>query len=217
MEQSEIEKKLMKTGTTTVGIVCKDGIVLAADKRTSAGYLIANKNSKKISKISDYAAITHAGLVSDAQLLTRIIKAQIRLEQMRRGKPLYMKEVANLLGNLLYGNIRRMSMVPGIVGFILGGKDSKGYSLYDLGIDGSITEFHDYASTGSGSVFAFGVLESSYKEGLTVEEGIKLAVKAVNASMQRDMASGGGVDVITITQKGVEKALEKIIDSRISA
>src|SRR3989344_5284154 len=212
-----MNNKFMKTGTTTVGIVCKDGIVLAADKRTSAGYLIANKNTLKISKIADNAAITHAGLVSDAQLLTKIIRAQIRLEQMRRNKQLYIKEVANLLANLLYANIRRMSMVPGIVGFLLGGKDSKGYYLFDLGIDGSITEFHDYASTGSGSVFSYGVLESSYKEGITIEEGIKLAVKAINASMQRDMASGGGIDIVTITQKGIEKVMDKIIDSRISA
>src|SRR3989344_403592 len=157
MDTESIEKNIMKTGTTTVGIVCKDGIVLAADKRSSAGYLIANKTQKKISKICDYAAITHAGLVSDAQLLTRIIKAQIRLEQMRRNKPLYIKEIANLLGTLMYSNIRRMSMVPGIVGFLLGGKDIKGFYLFDLGIDGSITEFHDYASTGSGSVFSYGV------------------------------------------------------------
>ena len=207
--------KVMKTGTTTVGIVCKDGIVLAADKRTSAGYLIANKNTLKISKIADYAAITHAGLVSDAQLLTKIIKAQIRLEHMRRNKPLYIKEIANLLANLLYANIRRMSMVPGIVGFLLGGKDSKGYCLYDLGIDGSITEFRDYASTGSGSVFAFGVLESSYKEGLTVEEGMKLAMKAINAAIQRDMASGGGIDILTITSKGIERAMDKQIETRL--
>ncbi len=215
--EENIIKNLMKTGTTTVGIVCKDGVILAADKRSSQGYLIANKNQKKISKIADNAAITHAGLVSDAQLLTRIIKAQIRLEIMRRNKQLYVKEIASLLGNLLYGNIRRMSMVPGIVGFLLGGKDSKGYFLYDLGIDGSITPFTDFASTGSGSVFAYGVLESSYKENMTTEEGIKLAVKAVNAAMQRDMASGGGVDVVTITQKGVERVMEKLIDSRISA
>src|SRR3989344_7885244 len=110
--EEDMVKNLMKTGTTTVGIVCKDSVVLAADKRSSQGYLIANKNQKKISKIADNAAITHAGLVSDAQLLTRIIKAQIRLEIMRRNKQLYVKEIASLLGNLLYGNIRRMSMVP---------------------------------------------------------------------------------------------------------
>lgn len=210
-----MNNKVMKTGTTTVGLVCKDGIVLAADKRTSAGYLIANKNTLKISKIADYAAITHAGLVSDAQLLTKIIKAQIRLEQMRRNKPLYIKEVANLLANLLYSNIRRMSMIPGIVGFLLGGKDIKGYYLYDLGIDGSLTEFKDYASTGSGSVFAFGVLESSYKEGLTVDEGMKLVMKAINAAIQRDMASGGGIDIVTITQKGVERVMDKQIEAKL--
>ena len=215
MDTESIEKNIMKTGTTTVGIVCKDGIVLAADKRSSAGYLIANKTQKKISKICDYAAITHAGLVSDAQLLTRIIKAQIRLEQMRRNKPLYIKEIANLLGTLMYSNIRRMSMVPGIVGFLLGGKDIKGFYLYDLGIDGSVTDYKDFAATGSGSVFAFGVLEDSYKPNLSVDEGVKLAVKAVSAAMQRDMASGGGLDVVTITQRGVEKVMEKLVDTRL--
>src|SRR3989344_2623103 len=94
----------LKTGTTTLGIICKDGIVLAADKRTSAGYMIANKRTNKINQISDYAVITQAGLVSDAQLLTRIIKAQIKLEEMRRSSPLHMKEVANLLASLLYTN-----------------------------------------------------------------------------------------------------------------
>ena len=205
----------IKTGTTTIGIVCKDGIVLAADKRTSAGYMIANKRTNKINQISDYAVITQAGLVSDAQLLTRIIKAQIKLEEMRRSSPLHMKEVANLLASLLYTNIRRMSMVQSIVGFLLAGKDSKGFHLYDLGIDGSVTKFDDYASTGSGSNFAMGVLESSYTKNMSLEEGIKLGMKAINTAMQRDMASGGGVDVVTITSKGVERVVEEILDTNL--
>ena len=205
----------LKTGTTTLGIICKDGIVLAADKRTSAGYMIANKRTNKINQISDYAVITQAGLVSDAQLLTRIIKAQIKLEEMRRSSPLHMKEVANLLASLLYTNIRRMSMVQSIVGFLLAGKDSKGFHLYDLGIDGSVTKFDDYASTGSGSNFAMGVLESSYTKNMSLEEGIKLGMKAINTAMQRDMASGGGVDVVTITSKGVERVVEEILDTNL--
>ena len=205
----------LKTGTTTLGIICKDGIVLAADKRTSAGYMIANKRTNKINQISDYAVITQAGLVSDAQLLTRIIKAQIKLEEMRRSSPLHMKEVANLLASLLYTNIRRMSMVQSIVGFLLAGKDSKGFHLYDLGIDGSVTKFDDYASTGSGSNFAMGVLESSYTKNMSIEEGIKLGMKAINTAMQRDMASGGGVDVVTITSKGVERVVEEILDTNL--
>lgn len=205
----------LKTGTTTLGIICKDGIVLAADKRTSAGYMIANKRTNKINKISEYAAITQAGLVSDAQLLTRIIRAQIKLEEMRRVSTLQMKEIANLLASLLYTNIRRMSMVQSIVGFLLAGKDSKGFHLYDLGIDGSVTKFDDYASTGSGSSYAMGVLESSYTKNMSLDEGIKLAMKAINTAMQRDMASGGGIDVVTITSKGVDRVVEEVLDTNV--
>ena len=209
MRTEALNKEVVKTGTTTLGLICKDGIVFAADKRTSAGYMIVNKRQRKIAKISDYIAITHAGLVSDAQLLTRIIRAQVRLDSLRRGKTLYVAEVANLLGNLLYSNIRRPSMVPGIVGFLLGGVDQKGFHLFDLGIDGSITKYTDFASTGSVSITAIGVLEALYIPNMSMKEGIELAKKAVNAAVQRDMASGDGIDIVTITEAGVQPLMEK--------
>ncbi len=211
-----MEKNILKTGTTTVGIVCKDGIVLAADRRMSAGYMIASKKTEKIIPISEDIAVTTAGMVSDAQLLTRIIKAQIRLESIKRGKKLTVREVASFLGSMVYGNIRRMSMVPSIVGFLIGGRDKKGFHLYALGIDGSIIEYDDYCADGSGTMFSIGVLESSYKKDLTVEEGIKLAVKAVSTSIQRDMASGNGIDVVSITDKGMKKVVEREINTSLT-
>lgn len=205
----------VKKGTTTVGIVCKDGIVLAADKRASAGYLIANKREQKVHKVSDNIAVTIAGLVSDAQLLVKLIRAQIKLEEIRRLKIIQIKEAANLLGGLLYQNIRRMSMVPGIVAFLLGGKDNQGFHLYELGIDGSITDHSEFASTGSGSVVAYGVLETLYESNLTVDQGVKLAVKSINAAIQRDMPTGNGIDVVTITKNGVKKVLSETIDMNL--
>ena len=202
------DKELKKTGTTTVGIVCKDGIVLAADKRVTAGY-IANKHFKKITIVTDALAVTMAGLVSDAQLLTKLIKAELKLKDVQTGRTSTTKEAANLLAGMLYSNIRRMSMIPGIVGFLAGGIDDYGHHLYDLGVDGSIMKIRDFASDGSGSVFAIGVLETLYKKGMTVDEGVKLAVKSVNAALQRDTASGDGIDVVTITSKGVKQVLEK--------
>ena len=208
MEIKDTEK-LVKTGTTTIGIMCKDGIVLAADKRSSAGYMVANKKQVKIVQISDKMAVTQAGLVSDAQLLSRIAKAEIKLKDVQTNRNTSVKEAANILAGLLYSNIRRMSMVPGIVGFLLGGADDEGYHLYELGVDGSVTKFDDFVSDGSGSVFALGVLESEYRKGLTIEDGIELAVKAISSALKRDMATGNGIDVIKITQKGVEKVFTK--------
>lgn len=210
-------ENIYKTGTTTLGIVCKEGIVLAADKRmTLGGQIVSSKDFPKVIIIDDDLALTVAGGVSDVQLLIKIIKAQLKLEQMRRGKKLPIHSAANLLANLVYQNIRKMSMIPGITGFLIGGKDSNGFYLFSLGIDGSLVEHKDYTSDGSGFMFALGVLESSYKKDMTIEEGIKLAVKAINAAIQRDTASGSGIDVITITKAGTKKVLEKQIESKLS-
>src|SRR3989344_3998306 len=102
-----MEKGIIKTGTTTLGIVCKDGIVLAADKRATAGYLLVSKKEEKIIQISDNLVVTTAGVVSDVQLLIKIIKAQLKLDEIRTGRTVSVKEAANLLGGLVYSNIRK--------------------------------------------------------------------------------------------------------------
>lgn len=208
MEEKDKEK-LVKTGTTTVGIVCSDGIVLAADKRSSAGYLVANRKQTKLVKIADNMAVTQAGLVSDAQLLSKLIKAEIKLKDIQTGRNTTVKEAANLLAGLLYQNIRKMSMVPGIVGFILGGFDEEGPQIYELGVDGSVTKMDEFASDGSGSVFALGVLETLYQKGISMDEGVKLAVKAINAALKRDLATGNGIDVLSISKEGVKHVFTK--------
>ncbi|MEM0230616.1 MAG: proteasome subunit beta [Candidatus Woesearchaeota archaeon] len=210
-------ENVIKTGTTTVGIVCKDGIVLAADKRATAGYLIASKKTEKIHQISENIAVTMAGTASDAQLLVKIARAELKLKALRTGQEISVKEAANLISRLVYDNIRKFSSIPGISQFILAGKDSKGFGLYDLFPDGTIEECEDYMASGSGSVMAFGVLETLYRKGMSIDEGIKLAVKCLNAAIQRDIASGSGFDVVTITNEGVKKVLEKDINAMIQA
>jgi len=198
-------KNSVKKGTTTVGIVCKDGIVLAADKRASAGSFVANRDVDKVHKVNDDMAITMAGLVSDAQLILKLSKAELKLNQMRNAKKPSMKEAANLIANIFYQNIRRPSMVPGIVAFLLGGRDNNGFYLYDIGIDGALMPIKDFTSTGSGSMMAFGVMETLYKDGMSIDEGISLAKKAINSAIQRDVNTGDGIDIFTITGKGVNK------------
>lgn len=211
-----IENKLHH-GTTTVGIICKESVILAADRRTSAGYLVADKRTKKVKQITDHMAITTAGLVSDAQLFTRIIRAQLKLLQIRKNKEPTVKEAANLLASLSYVNIRRPSMVPGIVGFLLGGADRFGYHLYELGIDGSVTKADDYKSDGSGSIVAMGVLETLYKKDMPTDEGVALAIKAINAALQRDLATGNGIDVFVVNKDGVKHAFGKELDMTVKA
>lgn len=207
--------ELVKTGTTTIAMVCKDGVVVAADKRSTAGNLVANKKQVKIVQIASRMLIAQAGLVSDAQLLSKLIRAEIKLKDIQTSRPSTVKEVANLLAGFLYANIRRPTMIPGIVAFLLGGVDEEGCHVYNLGIDGSVTKKDDFDSEGSGSVFALGVLETLWKKGMGIDEGVHLAVKAVNAALQRDTATGNGIDVWAITVDGAREVLVKEVDTGI--
>jgi len=202
-------------GTTTVGIICKDGVVLAADKRATAGNLIVNKRTDKIYEISSNMVITMAGTVSDAQLLSKLIKAELQLKKIRSGREPNVKESANLLAGMVYSNIRRMSLIPGISHFLLGGKDETGYYIYDIFADGSLTPCEDFVTSGSGSVFAYGVLETLYTPNITTEQGVELAVKSINAALARDTATGNGIHIVTITSKGITNVVDKDVDTRI--
>ena len=213
MEESLISKT--RHGTTTIGLMCKDGIVLAAEKRATAGTFVADKKSEKIYKITDNLVITTAGTVSDAQLLTKLIRAELKLKEVRTDRGSTAKEAANLLASLIYGNIRKYSLIPGITQFLLAGTDKEGYHLYDLFVDGSVMECDEYVSSGSGSTVVYGVLEAMYRKDMTLKEGIELCVKCLNVAMQRDIASGNGMLIYTISKDGIKKVLDRDIDSTL--
>jgi proteasome beta subunit len=199
----------LRKGTTTLGIVCKDGIIMAADRRVTAGHSIAHKNVRKVLPVSENMAITTAGLVSDIQLFTKVIKAQLMLLKLRKGKVPSVREGASMLSSLAYSNIRRPSMIPGIVGFLLGGHDRTGFHLHELSFDGTVLEVEEFASDGSGSRVAIGVLETLYRKDMTCDEAKEIAIKALVSAMNRDSATGEGIDIIRINTKGVEYITHK--------
>jgi proteasome beta subunit len=195
-----IEKRIenLQTGTTTLGILGKDFVVLAAERKATMGYLVASKNTKKIMQLENHAGMTIAGSVGDAQALERYIKAEIKLYQFEEARRISIKSIATLVANILYAR----SYYPYYVQLLIGGYDTAP-RLFSFDPSGSVVEEESYFSTGSGSVMALGVLEDNYKEGLDVESAKKLAVRAVRAAIERDIASGGsGIDVTIITQKG---------------
>ncbi|MBU0757333.1 MAG: proteasome subunit beta [Nanoarchaeota archaeon] len=203
------DKNIMKTGTTTVGIVSKECIILAADKRATAGNFIADKKVEKVVKINDYMALTTAGSVSDIQLIVKLIRAELKLKEIRAGRRSTIKEAANLLAGIVYQSIRGYSMIPGIVHFIFAGADQTGVHMYDIYPDGSVSSIDTFVASGSGSMFAYGLFETQYKADISKQNAIDLAVKAVNAAIQRDSASGEGIDVVSIDANGVKKELSK--------
>ena len=190
---------------TIVGIVCKDGVVLAAEKRVTYGRLIMSRTGKKVFKITDRIGMTVAGLVADMQVLSKELEAMSRMYAMEERRPISVRAAATLLSNILY----ERKMVPFFSQTIVGGVDEKGPTIYTLDLLGSLLK-DSYAAAGSGSEIALGTLERYYKEGMDINEGKDLAIRAIRAAAKRDVLSGEGIDVMVITGKGIEVFEEKI-------
>lgn len=205
------EERLLK-GTTTIGLVCKDGVVLATERRATAGNLIANKMTQKLFKIDTNLGITVAGLVGDAQVLARYLKAEVALYRLRRGAPLTAEGAATLLANILNGN----RMFPYYAWLILGGVDGKGGHVFSVDPAGGSIE-DKFVSVGSGSPFAYGVLEEGYSRDMSVADGVDLAIRGLTAAMKRDSASGDGYIVHTITAKEYKEYSDDEIHKRLKA
>lgn len=203
----------MKTGTTTLAIMCKDGIVTAADKRATAGHMVVNRDIEKVIVVNERLVMTIAGSVSDIQLLSKYIKAELRIHSLRIGRMSTVKEAANLLSSLVYSGIR--NYFPAITHFVLSGKDEQGYHIYDIFPDGSISDIKDFVSSGSGSIFALGLLEGNYHTDIDIKQGIELAKQAMNSALVRDSASGNGADIYTVDENGITKAESIIINTGI--
>jgi proteasome beta subunit len=181
--------------TTIVGIKTKEGVVLGSDRRASKGFFIGSKITQKIAKVDDTLAIAIAGQLSDAEYLIRVAKAERKLLELRRGFPLTVKESSRLIANLAYSGLK--SYQPYFVELLVAGVDDNGGHIYAADMSGALTT-EDFASSGSGSPIAYGVLESVYHKNITNEEAKEIATKAVAAAMERDPGSGNGIDVLVI-------------------
>jgi proteasome beta subunit len=197
----KIENMVLK-GTTTIGIVCRDGIVLATDTRVTMGYFIAHKHGKKVYRLDDHLAITIAGVVADAQNVVEILKANASLFFLNKGRRIPVSAAARLAANILFSS----RGYPLIMQALVGGVDDNGSHVFSIDPFGSVIE-ETCVSTGSGSPIAYGVLEDGYSKELSIEEGKLLVIRAVTSAMKRDAGSGDSFDVVTITDKEGYKEL----------
>ena len=193
----EIPKKLAMKGTTTIGVVCKNGVILSSDTRVTMGYFVAHKRGKKIHKIDDHLAMTIAGTVADAQWTVDILKANAQLYKLTNHRKMPVSAAARLIANLLFSS----RYYPLLTQVLIGGVDDTGPHVYSLDPLGSLTE-EKCVATGSGSPIAYGVLEDQYREDATVEELLPIVVRAVHSAMKRDAASGDSFDVAIIDENG---------------
>jgi len=211
---AELKKLILKTGTTLIGIVCKDGVVMAADRQSTGGQsLVLDKNATKVYPINDYLVISGCGMASDAHRVPKILSAELKLKELRSKSRPTVKQAASLLSNLNYSGIRQPSMIPQQAGFLIAGFNEDGSTgLFNVMPDGATIDVKDYdASVGSGMPYVLGLLERQYKKDLSIKEGVELAKEALKSSTQRDTGSGYGIDIFTITKEGIKKVVSQEI------
>ncbi|OYT47074.1 proteasome endopeptidase complex, archaeal, beta subunit [Candidatus Bathyarchaeota archaeon ex4484_231] len=198
--KEEQSQYLYVPGATTVGVVCKDGVILASEKRVSYGSFVVSRAGKKIFKITENIGAACAGLVSDMQILVREVEAYANLFKLEVGRRISVKAAAKMMSNLLFS--RRL--FPLITQTIVGGIDDEGPTLYVLDVLGSNIP-DKYTAVGSGAEIAIGVLEEAYREDMTVEEGKELVTSAVKSAISRDAMSGDGIDFLIIKKDGIKE------------
>jgi proteasome beta subunit len=204
MSNNDSINKLVLKGTTTTGVVCKDGVILASDTRVTMGMYVAHKHGKKVYKIDDHLGMTIAGTVADAQWTVDVLTANAQMYRINRDRPLPVASAARLVANLLFS----ARYVPLLTQVLIGGVDDTGPHIFSLDPFGSLTE-EKCAATGSGSPIVYGVLEDKYKEGMSVKELLPAIAKAVNSAMKRDAASGDSFNIAVIDNKGYHELTEK--------
>ena len=191
-------------GTTTIGLVFSEGVVLATEKRATMGYMIASKKAKKVYQVADRIGMTTAGGVGDAQQLARILTVECNLYQIRRSRPITVGATATLLSNYLNQN----RYFPYYVQLLVGGIDEHGPSVFSVDAMGGATKEEEIVSTGSGSPMAYGVLEDRFTPKMTRDEAIDLAIRGLKSAMKRDAGSGEGIHIVVITKEKYEELSE---------
>ncbi|MBR6447804.1 MAG: archaeal proteasome endopeptidase complex subunit beta [Methanomicrobium sp.] len=199
-ENSDILK-----GTTTVGIIFDGGVILATERRATMGNMIASKKAKKVYQISDRLGMTTAGGVGDAQQLARLMQVESSLYNIRRSRQMTVGASASLLSNVL----NQHRMMPYYVQLLVGGVDKNGPSIYSVDAMGGASPEDDFVATGSGSPFAYGVLEDRYKQGISEKDATALAARAITSAMRRDSASGEDICIVSITKDKYEEVSKK--------
>lgn len=199
------DEDTLKTGTTTIGMKIKDGVILASDQRATMGNLIAHSSVQKVYPLSDNIGMTIAGVVGDAQMMVRYMQSEISIYSMKKGSPMSVRAASTLVGNVIRQGF--------YLGLIVGGYDATGGHIYSIDAAGGSIE-DNYTSIGSGSVFALGSLEASYRPDMTKKDAIDVAITALNSARKRDNCTGDGMLISFIGSKGYEEIPNDQIQAR---
>ena len=184
-------------GATAVGITYNDGVFLAAEKRVSYGNFVVNKNTKKTFNVTDHVGAACAGMVADMQVLVRQVSALSKIRKLETRRNVEPNSVAKLMSVIMFERRYFPLLTQVVVGGVTTGKPE----IYTLDPLGSVLPDR-YAAVGTGAEMALGVMDAEFNENLDEEKATNLALKSIRSSIQRDSASGDGIDILIINKNG---------------
>jgi len=184
-------------GTTTLAFKFRQGVIVAVDSRATAGPYIASQTVKKVIEINPYLLGTMAGGAADCSYWERVLAKHCRIYELRNKERISVAAASKLLANIVYG-YKGMGLS---MGTMICGWDKKGPGLYYVDSDGTRLT-NNLFSVGSGSTYAYGVLDSGYKWDLGVEEAYDLGRRAIYHATHRDAYSGGVVNLYHMKETG---------------
>lgn len=212
--KEKLNNSVLKTGTTILGIVCKDGVVMAADRQSTTGHVASNKDKQKVVQLNNYLVFSGCGLAAASDRIRKLLPAELKIKELQSHSRPTTKQAANLLASIIYSTIRQPSMIPDELGVLIAGFNEDGTTeLYTIDPAGSIHLVKDYdANFGSGMPYVLGYLERNWNKDWTIKDGIKHALESLKSSTQRDIYSGYGIDIFSITKDGIKKEVEQSIE-----
>jgi proteasome beta subunit len=191
-------------GATVVGISYNNGVILAAEKRISFGNFVVNKNMKKTFPVTDHVGAACAGMVADMTVLVRQVEALAKIRKLETRREVAPNSVAKLMSVIMF----ERRYFPLLTQVIVGGVNDKP-EIYTLDPLGSVLPDR-YAAVGTGAEMALGIMDAEFKPDMTEEKAKELAVRAVKSAIQRDAASGDGIDVLYVTKTGTREETVQI-------
>ncbi|MBU0535864.1 MAG: archaeal proteasome endopeptidase complex subunit alpha [Nanoarchaeota archaeon] len=203
--QVEYAKKTVKQGSTAIGMVCKDGVLLVTDKRIVDPLVVA-ESVEKISKIDDHIAATAAGILSDARVLVERAQLKSQQHQVTYDSAVDVLSIVKDISDLKQICTQSAGLRPFGVSLLIAGIDTSGPSLYETDPTGIFFKYNA-AAIGEGETEIEEVLQKKYNPNITIEEGLKIGVAALSKVLD-DNFSVERLDCVYI--KTDEKMFTKI-------
>lgn len=203
-----MEMEPISTGTTIMAFKYKDGVIIAADSRTSSGSFVESRITDKLTQITPNIFCCRSGSAADTQIIARVVEKEIKLLSYQENTVPSVQKAACLISSIIYNNAKHL-----LAAIIVAGYDDAP-RVYKIDVCGSLREA-EITIGGSGSAFIYGYCDAHFRSEMSLEEGINFARTAVGLAIKSDNSSGGVIRIAAISEDGVKRYIvpgDKVYD-----